>query len=209
METSRNTKKLVLVAVCLALLLMGFIGYISWHGTNLSAQLVLQVAPSDASIQLPDRPLHVGNIRLKPGAYQVTFSRPGFATVSKAVILRAHQVQHVGAALTSNSPSTADWYSTHPLDALLAEQITGRSFDSIGKTLDSTLSLVKLLPYGQREFSIDYGSSRQSPQNPNAVALYVTYHTEEGKQAALDWISSQGYDPAKLEIIYTADLYNL
>lgn len=59
-------------------------------------------------------------------------------------------------------------------------------------------TLVNLLPFigAGDTFLINYNLINQKPY------ITITTNTAQGKQQALTWITSQGYDPTKLNIIY-------
>jgi len=109
---------------------------------------------------------------------------------------------YVGLVLGSNSPSTVNWYQTHPGDQQLSQVIGGKNFDLAAKRQSQKNPLIKSLPFVDQLYRVDYGQSQKHTSDPDAVGIYITYYSQAGKQQALDWIKFKGFDPSKLEIIY-------
>lgn len=169
----------------------------------LSAKLDIQVAPENSAITLNGKPVSAGNYRLKPGNYTVKAVYNGFSPASQNTSLKKGDSKFSGLVLDPDSPQTANWYQSHPSDQRLAESISGRNFDLTASEQLSRLPLIKDLPFVDQFFRVDYGVSKAHPTDPSAVALYIKYYSAAGKQQALDWLKFKGYDPSKLEIIYT------
>jgi hypothetical protein len=198
--TPTNRKLLIAIAVASLVILVAILGL---RKQVLNSTLHIDVVPSGSKISVNGKSSSEGNIQTRPGTYKVVVSHSGFESVTRVVNLRKDHTEYVGIILTSNSPKTANWYETHPEDAKKGEGISSKTFLAIGDAQQQKLPLIKKLPYSERQFQISNGNSQLSPDDPTKVAIYITYYTEEGKQEALTWIQSQGYNPAKLEIIYT------
>ena len=86
------------------------------------------------------------------------------------------------------------------------ESISSQNSDQIAAQIVKKTPVVSSLPYSDEKtgFSIDYGQSKRYPNDPTSVAILITLDGgETAKAGALDWIRFTGYDPSKLEIIYT------
>ncbi len=196
---SNQLKKILLIFF--PALLIVLIAYIL-HQSFLSAQIAVSVAPGDSSITINNKAHKAGLFKVRPGTYAIKVSHPGFTEVSQTIEVIKGQKKFVGYIMTPNSSSTASWYQTHPKDQQIIESISGQVTDQSSKDQIKRLGLIKELPLIDQLFRIDYGQSLQHPKDPTAIAIYIKYYSETGKQQALDWIKFKGYDPSKLEIIY-------
>jgi hypothetical protein len=194
-----NIKRLTIL-VLLPVVVLG--GWFIYHNHSLSAKLTLEVAPTGSHININGNAVRGGQLKVKPGSYHLTFSQNGFSDYSKDVQLTKGESSFVGVSLSPNSAATADWYKSHPEDAKKAEGISSKNFDQISLDQQRRLPLIKELPFIDLLWRVDYGRSVQHPNDPGAVAVYVSYYTEAAKKDAQDWLKFKGYDLSKLEIIY-------
>lgn len=187
----------------IVILLVSSVALVLLHSSKLSAKLYLEVTPIKGSkIEILNKEYQTGQSSLSPGSYTVIFTHPGFTEVKKAVSLRKGDSRYIGVSLIPNDPSTVSWYTSHQLDRKLTEGISSKNYDQIFKDQLSSLPLIKELPFIDLLYRVDYGRSLKT-NSPNAVALYIKFYSPTGKQQALDWLKYKGYDPNKLEIIYT------
>lgn len=171
----------------------------------LTAKLNISVVPRGAQVMLDGKRTNSGIVRVRPGKHTVTAYKPGFDTHPLSVMVADRQEKFAGLILLSNSSTTSSWYTDHPADQQLAESISGQNTDKISRDIISSTPIIKNLPFidERSNFRIDYGQSQQYPDDPTAVALYITTDDrQETKDVALAWIRFSGYDPTKLEIIY-------
>ena len=193
---------LALAILGAGLLVVGIVWSVLYQ-RSFSAALTVQVAPASSSIGLNGKKTSAKTINLRPGNYKITASHSGFASASQTVNLNAGDKRYVGLTLNSNSAATANWYNTHASDQSLAESISGQNLNQAAGDQVKKLPLIKGLPFIDQAYRIDYGSSKLHPSDPTATAIYITYYSADGKQQALDWLKFKGYDPTKLEIIYS------
>lgn len=193
-----SRRKLILVLAALLVVIIGF----AFFASRPKGQLTIQVAPADSSITLNGKKTLAGSFDEKPGDYTVVASRNGFGSYTKKFSLKKNTNEYVGVILGPNSASTINWYKQHPDDQQLAEVISGKNFSIDVQQQITKYPIIKYLPFVDQFYRIDYGRSVKSPNNPEAVAIYITFYSQEGKSEALQWIKFKGYDPNQLEIIY-------
>ena len=71
------------------------------------------------------------------------------------------------------------------------------------KQFQTTFNIVDMLPTAGNDYEITYG---ESPDKPGQYAVFINdYGTPNGKQHALDAITSAGYNPDDYEIIYQSN----
>lgn len=195
-------KKLLFLGGGLIVLLLIVFAITTIHKRPLTAKLTIQVAPKSSVITLNGKKVKASIISVKPGEYKVSASHSGFAEKTQTIKLSKDASQYVGLVLISNATSTANWYSSHPEDQTLVEVITGKTVSNDSEAQQKTIPLIKELPFIDQLFRVDYGVSKLKPTDPSAVAIYIKYYSDAGKQEALDWLKFKGYEPSALEIIY-------
>ncbi len=203
-----NRKKTIIVISLIGLVMVSWGIYNFVRLLPLTAKLNIIATPSDAKVLANNKAVKAGIIRVRPGQYKVTATRGGFASVSQTVSVIKGETKFVGLILLPNSSDTSSWYLSHPYDQQLLEQISGQNADTNGKKIADNLSLIKNLPFvdDRTGFRIDYGQSHNHPNDPTAVAIYITIYGDNpnaAKEGALSWIRFMGADPTKLEIIYS------
>lgn len=197
-----RTKSILLLLVLsitsvIAVIMLNFI-----RNKPLTAAINAEATPSDATITLNSKSAHQGKNKVKPGSYKIVFTRNGFTAVSREISVQKDETRYVGAALVPSSSEFVNWYVEHPEDAKIAEAISSREFDQIGKNQTEDTPLIKSLPFVQPSFRIDYGISQKVTNDPSKFAIYIAYITDADREAALKWIRDKGVDPSTLEIIF-------
>jgi hypothetical protein len=57
-------------------------------------------------------------------------------------------------------------------------------------------------PYDAEKFVMNYGQSQKHPYDASKLAIYITADHPAGKQSAIAYIYSVGFDPSDYEIIF-------
>ncbi len=197
-----GAKKIIFVSALLVLTLFVFLIVSSVRGLSRNVTLTTEAAPLDSKITINENRAKNGINKVKPGKYQIVFSRTGFGSETHTLAIQKNDKKYLGVVLMPHDPSYANWYFTHPKDAKMAENISSHTFDTVQTQQLSTTPVLKYLPLIQPTYRIDSGISKKYPNDPTKIALYVSTKTDADKQAALDWLKAQGADPSKLEIIY-------
>ena len=195
----KNSRLLIIGAVLVVLAVLAY----TFNKAQYSATLKIEVAPQSATIRLNKKIVKAGLVRVKPGPVTVTASRSGFKTETISLSVARNETRYVGIPLISNAPETADWYEQHPADAKIFEGISSKSFDQNSTNIVRNQPFLKLLPFTAAglEFRIDYGPSLEEPDSTKQ-AIYISANTQEARASALIWITNQGYDPKKMELVY-------
>ncbi len=197
-----NTRLIILGGIVFVLI-GGWLMIRDIHNSHVyTANLTIEVAPADATLNLDGKKTKAGKHAVAPGKHTVTAARKGFASQTKTATSVKADKGYLGFVLNSDSKDTANWYLEYPKDAKLAEGISSKSFDQSAAQREADFPLTKDLPFIDNLYRIDYGVSKAHPENPKATAIYITLYAQSAKQDALDWLSFKGYDPNKLEIIY-------
>ena len=139
---------------------------------------------------------------LKKGSHKVVVSSPGFATQTNDFTVKNGSASQVTIALEAQTATAIKYYLNNPAEEAILEGVSGSKGSTINTSQTKNYPLISELPFVARTWRVDYGQSIKNPADPNSIAITITYGNEEGKHLALDWITSQGYDPAAYEIIY-------
>ena len=198
-----NKKKVVLIVLVISISISGYIGWRYFNQRGLESSLSVEVVPASGSkIKLNGKGIREGTIKLEPGRYTIIFSHDGFKSNIRTINIQSGEEYYVGSILEPVAEKTANWYQENSTDAKKAEGISSRNFDQLTKNKVKKLPLINELPLVDLEYRIDYGRSQKTPDNPESVAIYIKYFSENGKADAVEWIRFKGYDPEKIEIIY-------
>jgi len=199
----RLKKVIILIVIVLAAAVaFSLYGLVKNHNSKL-AYINILVAPSGSSLKLDGKGVKGGLHSVKAGSHNISASKNGFASQTKTVNLQLKQTKFVGIILQSNSAQTKNWYSAHPADNSLVQSINNQVYDQASKDGLAANPLLAKLPYigAGIHFRIDYGVPAASSKT-GLPAVYIRYDSDEAKQDALNWIKSQGSDPASMDIIY-------
>jgi hypothetical protein len=181
------------------------------------ALLVLQFVRPPANVQLDYAPdgakavldgvtvVHNGKFRVNPGQHTISITLGGFTDATEKFTVPASGTKSLALLLNPNSVEGYMYLGNHPSEEAHREKLGGQKFSELGTKTSDKLPLVKDLPFIDQLYRIDYGPSKVHPDDQSAVAIYITYYSDTGKQQALQWIKFKGYDPSALEIIYQHD----
>lgn len=200
-----NTRLIITIGIVIAIGIVGYIVYVSWQSRDKTATIDIQsIVPDDINITINgEKAASNGKIAVIPGTYTVAAKRSGFADKSQTVEAKAHETTTVRLLLDPINEEGYTWARNHPDAFREYEALQGKLFDETGARMTTKYPLVSHLPETRTRWRVDYGQSVQHPNDPNAIAITITYGGfDEDKQNAIDWIKSLGFNPADYEIIY-------
>jgi hypothetical protein len=200
-------KKLLLILVTVALLAVS--PFIAWQiYTKGKTKLTVNVAPRDAKISLNDSSIKIGANYVKPGDYTITISRNGFETYSQSISIKASEPLAISKLLSASSTEGTTYEKQHVeefsrvADIIDEEEYTYNAYSNTEWTEQNYPLLVSLPVYMSSLFSIEYGQSEKYPNDPSKKAVIIYADTPDGKQSALMYIYSMGFDPSDYEILF-------
>lgn len=176
--------------------------------TKKTANVNIVASPS-AAVIVVDGKKHVqaGKLYVAPGKHSLVASFDGFAT--KTVSFSATKtLSEVDVVLEPNSQVGYDWLKNHPKDVGVRQNIGGNNYDRSAQALLKNFPIVGDLPINGPggEYEISYGPTT-SQGNHQLLEIDIIYYTPVGKQAAMGWLQSQGYNMSTFNIIYTDKTY--
>ena len=153
-EQLKITKR---TAVILASSFVALVIIISAYFLIFSVKVNIVVAPSDSTIKINERACNNNSsIRLAPGDYTLSVERPGFDSFSRVVHLGFGETYDFVAALGPNSTETADWYTEHSDDALVAERFGSLEDDRLNAEFLEKYSFTRYLDKISDSYRLSY-----------------------------------------------------
>jgi len=195
-----KTKLILLILLPLIAVILALSLYKS--GGSGSTFVDIAVAPGGSELKLDGKGVKAGKVLVSAGEHRVSATHYGFAGQAKDFSVSLNETRFVGIVLVPNSPDTKDWYKTHPMDQQMAESIASRNFDQGSADIKQRYPVVSELPFIDQLYRVDYGVPQRATNDPTAIALYVTYYSQDGKKQALTWLKFKGVDIDRTEIVY-------
>lgn len=166
--------------------------------------ITLTMTPSTARVLVDGKATRVsgGRMYVPTGKHAIQATQSGFSDYSdvvevnqtpKTLIIILNPIDAVG----------RKFLHFNPAEQRLRESIIGKLSAEQNEVLAEKNPVTAMLPYIDQYFRIDYGASRTHPEDSNAIAVYITSFAPEGNQRALALLQAKGFDPNKLEIIYS------
>ena len=182
----------------------GLIFLLSKHTASQVARINVAVSPASAVITINGQPAKSGeNSVTATGSFEVVAKKSGFASISQFVTVKRGDNTYVGLILTPNGSATANWFYEHPSDEQISSEIISKQYDISSNQSAQSVPLIKKLPYLGTGllYRVDYGVD-PNHSSSTTPAIYITANTPQGRQNALYWITSEGYDLSQLKIVF-------
>lgn len=206
MQITPQLRKVIYIAVgLLALGIVILVFVLGLQSRDKTSTIEIQSAvPNDAKVTIDGN--NVGSNSknaVTPGKHTVVAKRDGFEDKTAEVDVKQGETKIIRLLMKPINQTGYDWMRAHPDLAVEYEAMVGQQFATqSAKTVDAN-PLIANLPEIHPTWRVDYGKSVAFPNDPNKVAIIITYGgTEIDKQNALNWIKSLGFNPADYEIIY-------
>ena len=204
MQDNRRRRSFIIAGSIIIGLGLLYAGYTAYR-VGTTAVISTDIVPSDAIVKLDSQVVRSnGTFRVGFGSHQISASRSGFASQSQTVTLKKGDKKTVSIYLTPTTAEGYAWIKAHPSEALKYEAVAGQQYDKQVQQAITLTPLVRLLPFIAPgfEFQVDYGSPQPNTTYPNQVVIYITAGSDQAKQDAIGWITGQGFDTSKLNIVY-------
>ncbi|MFB6723659.1 S-layer protein [Kribbella sp. NPDC056345] len=167
------------------------------------ATMSVTAIPNDLTLTLDGQRVDAsGPVKVKSGSHTLTGERRGFQTYSTTFTAGSGDEVNLKMYLYANSAEGREWARKNPEAQAELEAEAGRNFDEGQRRMVARYPIIQQLPHLGRGYKVDYTASK-NPQDPEALSIRITTYTADGKKNALYWITSNGWDPATLDIVYT------
>ena len=169
-----------------------------------NSAITIEAAPRSSTVKIDGKTVDTGTNKIVAGKHTIEVSHDGFDSQSQTVSTSVGQTAYAGFVLSPNSPDTKNWYQDITEDQKLSETISSHVSDYNSHQATQANSLLQELPvsFGDGHgglVTIDSGVPVQGSSQP---AVYVTAQTPADRQSALDWMRSNGYNPATMDIVF-------
>jgi hypothetical protein len=202
----QQIKRLLIIgSVILAVGIIGYVMYVGWTNRDKTATIEIQSrVPDDATVAINGNKVGSNSKNgVIPGKYTIVAKRNGFEDKTEEVEAKKGETKVVRLLMSPNSEEGYKWMRNHPDRAREYEAMKGAEYSKKVEAGTNANPLISHLPEVHPTWRIDYGKSVQNPDDPTAAAIIITTAgSDMAKQQALDWIKSQGFNPADYEIIY-------
>lgn len=200
MEENRRIWVLGGTVVVVVLVVLG--GYLVFRG-GAQHNLDVRSIPNDLTLKLDGQEIAAnGQVKVKEGRHTLTGERRGFGAHTMTVDVK--EDSSIKMYLFSNSAEGRAWEKEHPAESLETEAEAGRRFQEQNDRVTAKYPILQELPYIGPGFTVNYGASRQHPDDPDALAFYIKVTDSEGRKKSMEWLVGHGYEPATLELVYTS-----
>lgn len=206
MNQNVNLKKILYIAGgVVAAVLIIFVFVLGLQSRDKTAAIDVQSAvPDDINVTIDGAKVASnGKVDIKPGNHSLNAQRSGFESQTQTVTVNQGETKTVRLLLTPNGQDGYDWARNHPNQFLEYESKASQTFVQTSQDLTQKYPLIAHLPEIHPNWRVDYGKSVAHPNDPNALAIIITYGGSDiDKQNAINWIKSQGFNPSDYETIY-------
>ena len=199
MDVSQRRTRIIIIAVVLCLILLIVYSVVVLNMRSGKERFIVHVIPEDATIYIDNQPA-AGDLYITPGKHTISAKKSGFSDTS-AVLYTSNAVNEAYLTLEPVAISAKQWASQPAIQSQyetygsMSAQMRGMSVSEQNPILDKLPRVDISGPY-----SIDYGFA--SPDDHYKTFILVNNSTPTGRQNAFNWIRSQGYNTATLDIRY-------
>lgn len=194
----RNKRIIVIIIV----LLVGLAAFVLFFHKSSNVNLFISPGPAKVIVD-NSKQVQAGTFYLAPGKHTFKASFEGF--YNKTINFTATtNLQTLNILLEPSTQVGFDWLKNHPDDARARQKVGGEQYNQAATQLLREFPIVAKLPYQGPggEYAIGYGSLIS-----NKLGIDITFYTTAGKQSALEWLQSQGYDMSTFSILYIDKTY--
>lgn len=183
-------KKTPIILIVIAIIALSVLG---WFVTRPQGSLEFALAPNNMTLTIDKKNqtiTHKQVLKLTPGTYKATFSKDGFETETKAIVVENKKNNRVVMALTPITDAAKKLLSESAESQKVVKEYEQVKYQE----------LVESLPLSGVNYTITSCPSVKYPKT-DKKALCITTETPEGEIAAKNKIKDFGYDPTSLEIL--------
>jgi hypothetical protein len=197
-----NRRPLIFGGVALAVVIVLIGGILLLRGGS-ETKLTVQSIPNDLTLTLDGHQIPAnGEVKIKSGQHTLVGSRRGFESYTTTITAGSDPVSYQ-MYLYANGAEGREWAHQNPEQEYELEARAGRNFDEMQERLRARYPIIAFLPYIGDGFEATRTASKTDPKNPNAISIVIEVYGPTGKQKAMQWIQSNGWDLDSLDMIWT------
>ena len=191
-------KRIISILIFLSSLIILTYGIVIYTSRINTVPIFLLVSPNKAEITVENKKI-IGSqiIYLKPGTYDFKAFRDGFKSETIHVEVKKNKPLRIVFSLIPITQEAIKELKSSSRGAEIDKITTDKLVDE-KKALEDANPIIKKLPIKNLIYSIGY---RVDPNIPNGIIVEID--TIEGyRNAAINKIKEQGFDPSKLNIVF-------
>lgn len=191
-----RTHKIITTTIILAV--VGLIGFSAFISVSRAGKEPVEVflIPSDAKLTVGDQQFGPGTAYLKPGTYEISATREGFADYTGTIAIKSPNTSTIDIALEPESESAKQWAQENQQLYFDYEGRAGIRAATDGTTFREQHPIVDHLPLREFVYTIGYHAD---PDDPDNIILDIDAITGY-RNAAIEQIRKLGFDPTNFEI---------
>ncbi|OGL37414.1 hypothetical protein A3E49_02920 [Candidatus Saccharibacteria bacterium RIFCSPHIGHO2_12_FULL_49_19] len=194
--------RMIMVLSLFAILaLTAYLIFTGNRNTDLS-KIKINVIPEDSTITLDGSVIKERTLDVQPGEHSIEASKEGFKPHKLDFETAKGATKEIYLLPEPTSEEALEWLRANPDIQLRRESFASQNVTEQQAIFENEYPILTVLPYISADFRVDYGVSKKYPDNPNKIALYITAISPELRKMAVNWIMSQGYNPAEYEIVF-------
>ena len=192
-------KRIISILIFLSSLIILTYGIVIYTSRINMVPVFLLVSPNKAEITVENKKI-IGSqvIYLKPGIYDFKAFRDGFKSETVHVEVKKNKPLRIVFSLIPTTQEAIKELKSSSSKSAEIDKITTDKLVNEQKALEDANPIIKKLPIKNLIYSIGY---RLDPNIPNSIIVEID--TIEGyRNAAINKIKEQGFDPSKLNIVF-------
>ena len=192
-------KRIISILIFLSSLIILTYGIVIYTSRINTVPIFLLVSPNKAEITVENKKI-IGSqiIYLEPGIYDFKAFRDGFKSETVHIEVKKDKPLRIVFSLTPTTQEAIKELKSSSSKSAEIDKITTDKLVNEQKALEDANPIIKKLPIKNLIYSIGY---RVDPNIPNGIIVEID--TIEGyRNAAINKIKEQGFDPSKLNIVF-------
>lgn len=192
-------KRIISILIFLSSLIILTYGIVIYTSRINTVPIFLLASPNKAEITVENKKI-IGSqiIYLKPGTYDFKAFRDGFKSETIHVEVKKNKPLRIVFSLIPTTQEAIKELKSSSSKSAEIDKITTDKLVKEQKALEDANPIIKKLPIKNLIYSIGY---RVDPNIPNSIIVEID--TIEGyRNAAINKIKEQGFDPSKLNIVF-------
>jgi len=190
-----------------------------WYFTNqvkpTSTTFTLSYSPMDSTVLLDGQPVKAGKITVKNGSHTLSGKRQYFTDVTRTINTDNDIADStIFLILSADTPEAQQYILDHPDEYKIREGASDTQVTKDNDQLIAKYPFVQYLPYETLDYDIEYHTNKDLTVELDVTLKPIANPADTGsykdelegyKKDALDYMTSNGIDPAKVKINWSPD----
>lgn len=161
----------------------------------------LTVVPGDALVKMNATPVAAGTLYVKPGTYEVTATKEGFADYKKSITIDEAAKNTLGIPLVPLTTEATNWVKQNKRQYETITSTIATNASSKQTLLKERNPITANMPFKNLLYGLNY---RADPADTTDSKIIIDITTSQAnRQSALFQIRQWGYDPTDYKIEFS------